>query len=67
MGKFDSHVEKGILFGYSSTKKEYKCYIIRLNKVVESINITTDETDRPESKEDENKSIEQFFDEEDEE
>jgi transposase InsO family protein len=25
MGKFDSHVDKGILVGYSSTRKEYKC------------------------------------------
>jgi hypothetical protein len=44
MGKFDSHVDKGILVGYSSTRKEYKCYNLRLNKVVESINVTIDET-----------------------
>jgi hypothetical protein len=48
MGKFDSHVEKGILAGYSSTRKAYKCYNLRLNKVVESINVTIDETGRPE-------------------
>jgi hypothetical protein len=52
MGKFDSHVDKGILLGYSSTRKAYKCYNLRLNKVVESINVTIDETGRPESKED---------------
>jgi transposase InsO family protein len=66
MGKFDSHVEKGILVGYSSTRKAYKCYNIRLNKVVESINVTIDETGRPESKKEENKSMEQLFEEEDE-
>jgi hypothetical protein len=33
---------------------------------VESINITIDETGRPESKEEENKSMEQLFEEEDE-
>jgi transposase InsO family protein len=66
MGKFDFHVEKGILVGYSSTRKSYKCYNLRLNKFVESINVTIDETGRPESKEEENKSMEQLFKEEDE-
>jgi hypothetical protein len=66
MGKFDSHVDKGILVGYSSTRKSYKCYNLILNKVVESINVTIDETGRPESKEEENKSMEQLFKEEDE-
>jgi hypothetical protein len=64
--KFDSHVDKGILVGYSSTRKAYKCYNLRLNKVVESINVTIDEIGRPESKEEENKSMEQLFKEEDE-
>jgi transposase InsO family protein len=66
MGKFDSRVDKGILVGYSSTRKAYKCYNLRLNKVVESINVTIDETGRPKSKEEENKSMEQLFKEEDE-
>jgi hypothetical protein len=66
MGKFDSAVDKGILVGYSSTRKAYKCYNLRLNKVVEIINITIDETGKPESKEEKNKSMEQFFEEEDE-
>jgi hypothetical protein len=64
MGKFDSRVEKGVLVGYSITRKSYKCYNLRLNKVVESINVTIDETGRPESKEEENKSMEQLFEEE---
>ena len=41
MRKFDSRVDKGVLFG---TRKEYKCYNLRLKKVVESINVTIDET-----------------------
>jgi hypothetical protein len=67
MGKFDSRVDKGILVGYSSTKKAYKCYNLRLNEVVESINVTIDETGKPESKEEENKSMKQLFKEEEEE
>jgi hypothetical protein len=66
MRKFDSRVDKGILVGYSSTRKAYKCYNLRLNKVVEIINVTIDEIGRPESKEEENKSMEQLFKEEDE-
>jgi hypothetical protein len=66
LGKFDSRVDKGILVGYSSTRKAYKCYNLRLNKVVKNINITIDETGGPESKKEENKSMEQLFEEEDE-
>jgi hypothetical protein len=63
MRNFESRVDKGVLVGYSSTRKEYKCYNLRLNKVLESINITIDETGRPESKEEENKSMEQILEE----
>jgi hypothetical protein len=51
MEKFDSRVDKGLLVVYSSTRKACKCYNIRLNKVVERINVTIDETGKPESKE----------------
>jgi hypothetical protein len=57
MGKFDSRVDKGVLVGYSSTKKAYKCYNLRLNKVVESINVRIVETGGRELKEEENKSL----------
>jgi hypothetical protein len=57
-------VDKGVLVGYSSTRKAYKCYNMRLNKVVESINMTIDETGRPESKEEENESMKQPLEEE---
>ena len=50
MGEFDSHVDKGILVGCSSTRKTYKCYNLILNKVLESINITINEIGRPDSK-----------------
>jgi hypothetical protein len=64
MGKFDSHVDKGLLVGYSSTRKTYKCYNMRLNKVVEIINVTIDETCGRELKEEENESMEQLYEEE---
>jgi hypothetical protein len=64
MGKLDSRVDKGVLVGYSSTRKSYKCYNLRLNKVVESINVTIDETGRQELKEEENESMEQLYEEE---
>jgi hypothetical protein len=64
MGKFESRMEKGLLVGYSSTRKSYKCYNLRLNKVVESINVTIDETGRPESKEEENELMKQPLEEE---
>ena len=51
MRKFDSHVDKSVLVGYSSTRKEYKCYNLRFNKVVERINVTIDETGGRELKE----------------
>jgi transposase InsO family protein len=44
MGKFASRVDRGLLVGYSSTRKAYKCYNLRLNKVVERINVTINET-----------------------
>jgi hypothetical protein len=64
MGKFDSCVDKGVIFGYSSTRKEYKCYNLRLKKVVERINITIDETCRQELKKEGNESMEQIYEEE---
>jgi hypothetical protein len=64
MGKFDSHVNKGVLVGYSSTRKECKCYNLRLNKVVESIKVTIDETSRQELTKEENESMEQLYEEE---
>jgi hypothetical protein len=64
MRNFDSRVDKGVLVGYSITRKAYKCYNMRLNKFVESINVTIDEIGGRESKEEENKSVEQLYEQE---
>jgi hypothetical protein len=64
MGKFDSCVDKGVFIGYSSKMKSFKCYNLRLKKVVESINVTIDETGGQELKEEENESMEQIYKEE---
>jgi hypothetical protein len=37
-------VDKEVLVGYSITRKTYKCYNLRLNKVVEIVNVTVDKT-----------------------
>jgi transposase InsO family protein len=66
MGKFDSHVDKRVIVGYSITRKSYKCYNLRLNKVMESINVTIDEIGRQELKEEENESMEHIYEEEEE-
>ena len=42
--KFDSRVDEGIFVGYSSKRKAYKCYNLRLGKVVETINVKIDES-----------------------
>ena len=62
-GKVYSRMDKRVLVGYSSTRKAYKCYNLRLNKVLESINITIDETGKPKSKE-ENESMKRALEEE---
>jgi hypothetical protein len=55
---------KEVLIGYSSTRKEYNCYNLRLKNFVEIINVTIDETGRQELKEEENESMEQLYEEE---
>jgi frataxin-like iron-binding protein CyaY len=42
LGKFDSSVE-GILLGYSSRSKGYKCYNKRLHKIIERVDVKVDE------------------------
>jgi hypothetical protein len=39
LGKFDSKSHDGIFLGYSSNKKAYICYNLRLHKIVESENV----------------------------
>jgi hypothetical protein len=40
--KFDAKDDEGILLGYASTKKEYKCYNI-IHKIVESADVKVDD------------------------
>ena len=42
--KFDSRVDDDIFVGYSYKRKAYKCYNLRLGKVVETINVKIDES-----------------------
>jgi hypothetical protein len=36
LGKLESRIDEGILVGYSYSRKAYKCYNFRLNKIVEA-------------------------------
>ena len=44
LGKFDSRTNEGIFLGYSPTKRAYRCYNLRLHKIIESENVTVDDT-----------------------
>jgi hypothetical protein len=44
LGKFDSRVYEGIFLGYSRKRKEYKCFKLIFDNVMESVNVTIDET-----------------------
>ena len=46
LGKFEPIADEGILLGYSSKSKGYKCYNKRLGKIVESIDVVVDEACR---------------------
>jgi hypothetical protein len=41
--KFDARSGEGILLGYASTKKAYRCYNLRLHKIVESADVKVDD------------------------
>jgi hypothetical protein len=43
LGKFDSRSYEGIFLGYSSNKKAYICYNLRLHKIMESENVKLDD------------------------
>ena len=44
VGKFDSRSDEGIFLGYSSTSKAYRVYNKRIMKVIETVNVVTDES-----------------------
>lgn len=39
LGSFDTKIDEGIFLGYSTHSKAYRCFNIRLNKIVETINV----------------------------
>jgi hypothetical protein len=43
LGKFDPRSDEGIFLGYSSNKKAYICYNLKLLKIVESENVKIDD------------------------
>ena len=57
--KHDSRVDKGILVGYLNKRKAYKCFNLRLDRIVEIINVTIDETDGRKIKESSKDLVEQ--------
>jgi hypothetical protein len=59
IGKFDSHVDKSIIVGYSSTRKAYKCVNLRLKKILERINVMVDDIGGRRIKEEDKDSLEQ--------
>ena len=44
LGKFEPRADEGILLGYSSRSRAYKCYNKRLWKIVECIDVVIDES-----------------------
>ena len=42
-GKLDAKTEEGILLGYSTRSKTFKCLNTNTNKIVESVNVKVDE------------------------
>lgn len=47
LGKFDPKAEEGIFIGYSLEAKAYRIYMIKDQKVIESLNVTFDDTKLP--------------------
>ena len=43
LGKFHSRIDEEILLGYSSNIKAYRCYNLRLSKVVTSVDVIVDD------------------------
>ena len=44
LGKFDSRTDEGMFLGYSSKQRAYRCYNLKSHKIIESENVTFDDT-----------------------
>ena len=44
LGKFDCRIDECIFLGYSSIKRAYRCYNLKSHKIIESSNVTVDDT-----------------------
>jgi len=44
LGKYDDRVDEGILLGYATNNKGYRCYNKRLHKLVDCIDIKVDKS-----------------------
>ena len=64
LGKFDSRTNEGILLGYSSTKSAYKCYNLKIHKIIESASVTVDDTKSRRIQIQESEDVEESDDEE---
>ena len=42
-GKFNARSDEGIFLGYASNKKVYRCYNLKLHKIVESADVKIDD------------------------
>ena len=47
LGKFDAKADEGIFLGYSLEAKAYRIYVIDQQKVVDTLNVTFDDTKHP--------------------
>jgi hypothetical protein len=56
LGNFDPRSDEGIFLGYSLNKNTYKCYNVRLLKIVESANVKIDDLKKGISKDFDKKS-----------
>ena len=60
LGKFDVKADEGIFLGYSLESKAYRVYVIEHQKVVESLNVTFDDTKLPSLQRDKDSEVLEF-------
>ncbi|MGI4673465.1 hypothetical protein ACR2XN_28780 [Klebsiella pneumoniae] len=60
LGKFDAKADEGIFLGYSLESKSYRVYVIEHQKVIESLNVTFDDTKLPSLQKEKDSDILEF-------